>query len=206
MIDDYAIVAEGLSILLETQDDLVVVGTATDARQAISLVGLMRPDVVLVDYRLPDGDGAAVATEILRRWPNTKIIMLTAARGDEVRACAIEAGCSGFLPKERGSAELISAVRAVYRGEAMIPTASRAVLPTRMRCAPLQGPNHLTARELEVLELLAHGESTEQLREALFLSAHTVRNHVRNILAKLGAHSKLEAVTIAARRGIVSLS
>jgi DNA-binding NarL/FixJ family response regulator len=206
VVDYHAMVAEGLSSLLEAEKDLSVVGTATDAEHALLVVSEMRPDVVLVDYRLPDGDGASVTAEILRRWPDTKVVMLTAARGDEVLARAIEAGCSGFLPKERGGSEVVSAVRAAYRGESLIPTATLAGLISRMRRPPERGANDLTVRELEVLDLLAKGESTEQLRVALYLSAHTVRNHVRNILVKLGAHSKLEAVAIASRQGIVSLS
>lgn len=206
VVDDHAMVAQGLSALLEDQDDLEVVGTAAGARQALTVVGDTRPDVVLVDYRLPDGDGASVTAEILRRWPDTKVVMLSAAGGDELLARAIEAGCSGFLPKERGAAEVVSAVRAAYRGESLIPTAALAGLLGRLRRTPQHGTNDLTARELEVLRMLAKGMSTERIREELYLSEHTVRNHVRNILVKLGAHSKLEAVAIAARQGIVSLS
>lgn len=206
VVDDHAMVVQGLSALLDEEDDLVVVGTAAGAREALSVVGETRPDVVLLDYRLPDGDGAVVATEILQRWPDTKVVMLSAAGGDELLARAVVAGCSACLPKERSASELVRAVRAAHRGESLISTAALAGLLDRLRRAPRHGDsNDLTARELEVLGMLAKGMSTEQLRVALGLSGHTVRNHVRNILAKLGAHSKLEAVGIAARAGIVSL-
>jgi DNA-binding NarL/FixJ family response regulator len=161
--------------------------------------------VLLLDYRLPDGDGATAATEILRRWPSTKVVMLSAAGGDELLARSIEAGCSGFLPKDRSGHEVVSAVRAAYRGESLIPTSVLVGLLDRLRRAPQGKAGDLTQREFEVLRLLAKGMSTEGISSLLFLSEHTVRNHVRNILAKLGAHSKLEAVAVAARDGIISL-
>jgi DNA-binding NarL/FixJ family response regulator len=208
VVDDHAMVAQGLAALLEQQDDLTVVGIALGARQSLSVVGETRPDVVRVDYRLPDGDGASVAAEILRRWPETRVVMLSAggSETDDLLARAVEAGCSGFLAKERSAAEVVSAVRAAARGESLIPTAALAGLLGRLRRSPKHGTGDLTARELEVLRMLAKGMSTQQIRQELYLSEHTVRNHVRNILAKLGAHSKLEAVALAARKGIVTLA
>jgi DNA-binding NarL/FixJ family response regulator len=208
VVDDHVMVAQGLAALLEEQPDLSVVGIASTAREALTVVGERRPDVVLVDYRLPDGDGASVAAEILRRWPETKVVMLSAAGSgaDDLLARAVEAGCSGFLPKERSGTEVVSAVRAAFRGESLIPTAALAGLLGRLRRSPQRGSDDLTTREMEVLRLLAKGMSTEAIRQQLYLSEHTVRNHVRNILAKLGAHSKLEAVALAARKGIVTLT
>ncbi|HXZ82271.1 MAG TPA: response regulator transcription factor [Acidimicrobiales bacterium] len=205
IVDDHAMVAEGLGVLLREERDLEIVGIAATVAEAIELVERRRPHVLLLDYRLPDGDGATAATEILRRWPSTKVVMLSAAGGDELLARSIEAGCSGFLPKDRSGHEVVSAVRAAYRGESLIPTAVLSGLLDRLRRAPQGKAGDLTQREFEVLRLLAKGMSTEGISSLLFLSEHTVRNHVRNILAKLGAHSKLEAVAVAARDGIISL-
>lgn len=205
VVDDHAMVAEGLAMLLGGQEDLDVVGTAASVREGLELVERTRPHVVLLDYRLPDGDGASATSEILRRWPGTKVVMLSAAGSDELLARAIEAGCSGFLPKDRGADEVATAVRAAWRGESLIPTAVLAGLLGRLRRSTQGRAGELTPRELEVLRLLAKGMSTEGITSALFLSGHTVRNHVRNILNKLGAHSKLEAVALAARDGLVSL-
>ena len=205
IVDDHAMVAESLRVLLGGQPDLEVVGIAGTVAGAIALVERFRPHVVLVDYRLPDGDGAAATVEILKRVPETKVVMLSATAGDELLVRAIEAGCSGFLPKERSAIEVVSAVRAAFRGESLIPTEVLAGLLDRIRRVPGDKPGSLTPRELEILRLLAKGVSTEGISSSLFLSEHTVRNHVRNILGKLGAHSKLEAVAMAARDGIVTI-
>jgi DNA-binding NarL/FixJ family response regulator len=205
VVDDHAMVAEGLSSLLAEEPDLEVVGTAPSVAEAMDLIEQSRPDVVLIDYRLPDGDGASAAAEILRRWPATRVILLSASGGEELLARALEAGCSGFLAKDRSGEEVAAAVRAAYRGESLIPTEALTGLLDRLRRPSGRPGGELSARELEVLRLLARGTSTEAISEQLFLSEHTVRNHVRNILSKLGAHSKLEAVSIAARDGIVSL-
>jgi len=205
IVDDHAMVAEGLRVLLSEQPDLEVVGTASTVAGAIELVDRYQPHVVLMDYRLPDGDGAYATAAILKQWPTTKVVMLSAVGGDELLARSIESGCSGFLPKDRGGEEVVSAVRAAFRGESLIPTSVLSGLLDRLRRAPKGKSGELTQRELEVLRLLAKGMSTEGISVLLFLSEHTVRNHVRNILAKLGAHSKLEAVAVAARDGIISL-
>lgn len=205
VVDDHAMVAEGLSVLLDEEPDLEIVGTAASVAETMDLVERSHPDVVLIDYRLPDGDGATATAEIVTRWPSTKVVMLSAAGGGELLARALEAGCAGFLAKERCGQEVAAAVRAAQRGESLIPTAALTGLLERLRRSGQGGGNELSARELEVLRLLATGKSTEAISDRLFLSGHTVRNHVRNILSKLGAHSKLEAVAIAARDGLVSL-
>lgn len=203
VVDDHRVVAEGLVALLTAEDDLAVVGTATSVAEALALVDQTRPDVVLLDYRLPDGDGISATLEIRRRAPETKVVMVSAVGHGELLARAIDAGCAGFLAKERSGDELLAAVRAAQRGDAFLPAALLADLIGRPR--PGGAGSRLTARELEVLSLLAAGLSTAAVTERLGRSEHTVRNHVRNILGKLGAHSKLEAVAIAAREGLISL-
>lgn len=205
IVDDHAMVADGLKTLLSEHEDIDVVGTAASVAEALELVDRDNPDVLLVDYRLPDGDGAGAAEEVLRRSPSTRVVMLSAVGGDELLARSIEAGCSGFLPKDRSGDEVVQAVRAAARGESLVPTDVLVGLVDRLKRAPKGKHGDLTPRELEILGMLAKGMSTEGIASSLFLSEHTVRNHVRNILGKLGAHSKLEAVAVAVRDGIISL-
>lgn len=205
IVDDHAMVADGLKTLLSEHVDIDVVGTAANVAQALDLVDRFHPDVLLLDYRLPDGDGAGATEEVLRRSPSTRVVMLSAVGGDELLARSIEAGCSGFLPKDRSGEEVVQAVRAAARGESLVPTDVLVGLVDRLKRAPKGKHGDLTPRELEILGMLAKGMSTDGISSTLFLSEHTVRNHVRNILGKLGAHSKLEAVAVAARDGIISL-
>jgi DNA-binding NarL/FixJ family response regulator len=161
-----------------------------------------KPDVVIMDYHLPDGDGGE-ATEIIREnCPGTAVIMLTGSGAEEALARAIEAGCAGFLVKELRAGDLADAIRAVHRGEVVIHAESLdAALPRLARSR--QKDFGLTAREVEVLSALAVGSSTGTIAADLLLAPNTVRNHIQNILTKLGAHSKLEAVAIAHRDGLV---
>ncbi|MGA8297200.1 MAG: response regulator transcription factor [Acidimicrobiales bacterium] len=205
IVDDHAMVADGLKTLLSGHSDIEVVGTAATVAETLELVDRTHPDVLLLDYRLPDGDGASATSEVLRRSPSTRVVMLSAVGGDELLARSIEAGCSGFLPKDRSGEEVVQAVRAAARGESLVPTDVLVGLVDRLKRAPKGKHGDLTPRELEILGMLSKGMSTEGISSSLFLSEHTVRNHVRNILGKLGAHSKLEAVAVAARDGIISL-
>ena len=205
IVEDHAMVAEGLASALEVDPELAVVGIAGNLAEALELVRSRRPDVVLMDYRLPDGDGASGTADVKATSPETQVVMLTAMGGQDVLARAIEAGCSGFLHKTKPISDVRMALRRAGSGEALFAPDALADVVGRLRDrgAPL-GPA-LTARELQVLTLLAEGASTDQIAADLFLSLHTVRNHVRNILGKLGAHSKLEAVAVATREGIVNL-
>ncbi len=205
IVDDHAMLVEGLSTLLDAEPDLEVVGTAGTVADALELVGAHRPNVVVMDFNLPDGDGASATAEILRRWPETKVVMFSAAGSEDLFARAVEAGCSGFVPKDQSSRQIASAIRAAHRGESVMPTDVLAALLSRLRRPAPIDRSGLTARELEVLGLLAQGMSTEQIRAELFLSENTVRNHIQRVLSKLGAHSKLEAVAAAVRDGIVSI-
>lgn len=199
-------VGEGIAAVIGEEADLTVVGLARTVERAERLIGRERPDVVLVDFRLPDGDGAEVTERALAVCPTTQVVMLTAADAPGVLERAIEAGASGFVHKSEPIERVVRAVRAVHAGDGWFrPQALASVVGTG-RGSPASVPAvTLTAREQEILELLASGASTAAMVESLILSPHTVRNHVRNVMAKLGAHSKLEAVSIAARAGIVTL-
>ncbi len=204
LVEDHEMVAAGLQAALSEEIDLEVVDWARTAHDATASFGALRPDVVVMDYRLPDAHGTDATREIRLLDPDATVLLLTGADDPGVVAEALEAGCSGFVTKDLGVDELASAIRSVGRGAAVFPAGllARALSP---RPNGRHLGNDLTAREREVLALLSQGESTEEIAGELFLSMHTVRNHVRNILTKLHARTKLEAVVVAARAGIVDL-
>jgi len=204
LVDDHEMFAQGLARLLEVEDDITVVGTASGAHDAREAVLREPPDIVLMDYRLADGDGAEATAMIKAESPMTKVVMLTAVSDDAVLLAAIEAGCSGFVSKTNAVEEVVAAVRAAHAGEALISPAMLARLLPKLRRSSEPSGAELTSRELEVLTLLAEGLANQAIAEKLTVSVHTVRNHVQNILTKLKAHSKLEAVAIAVRRGLIN--
>lgn len=206
IVDDHDLVAQALATTLGAEDDLTVVGTAPDLATGLELVAEELPDVVLLDARLPDGDGASGTAEVRRRHPAARVIVLSGDSGIEVVARAVEAGAAGFLAKTTPLEELVSAVRKVLAGVALHTPALLVEVASHLRAAEHRPGHDLTAREREVLELLATGTGTQQIADQLVLSTHTVRNHVRNLTAKLGAHSKLEAVAIATREGLLGRS
>jgi DNA-binding NarL/FixJ family response regulator len=204
LVEDHAMVARGLEAALADADDLDVVALAGTANESVTRFEQLSPDVVVMDYRLPDGHGTDATRRIRALEPDAAVLLLTGADDPSVVSAALDAGCSGFVSKESPVEDLADAIRGVARGAAVFPAGllARALSP-----AP-RGPSvgaDLTAREREVLILLADGCSTEDIGSRLFLSLHTVRNHVRNILTKLQARTKLEAVVVAARAGIVDL-
>ena len=204
IVDDHKVFAESLARLLSDEAGVTVVGVVSDASEAIDLAARLRPRVVLMDYRMPDRDGIAITTEVKRKNPEIMVVMLTAATEDRVLLAAIDAGCSGFLTKDRAAAEVAEAVRAAAAGEALISPALLArLLPKLNRTQRAVGAD-LTERELEILTLLARGWNNKLIAGELYLSVNTVRNYVQSVLTKLGAHSKLEAVSTAVREGIVS--
>jgi DNA-binding NarL/FixJ family response regulator len=203
IVDDHEMVAEGIGAVLCAQDDIEVVGIAGTVADSVDLVERLMPDVVIMDFQLPDGDGGDATRAILQRTPSVAVLMLTGSGEGNALAKAIESGCAGFLLKGLGVRDLDSAVRAVSRGEIVIHGGLlREALPSLR--GPRAAPEHdLTPKELEILALLAGGATTDGLASELFVSRHTVRNHVARILAKLGAHSRLEAVALATREGII---
>ena len=202
VVDDHQMFAESLVRLLELEDDIEVVGSVSSAARAEEWMASLKPDVVLLDHQLPDGSGVGVTPRLLAEAPDARIVLVT-GRGDRTTfKAAMEAGCAGFVSKEESASALVDAVRVVHGGDPVVPRSMlSSLLPRGGRAA--QNDNELSGRETEVLELLAQGLSTEDLCEQLFLSRNTVRAHVQHVISKLGAHSKLEAVAIARRRGLV---
>ena len=203
IVDDHRMFAESLGMLLAAEEGIDVVGVATGFNQALSMVEQLHPRVVLVDYQMPEGDGVSLAANIKSRDPSTMVVMLTGSADDRILLAAIEAGCSGFLTKDRAASEVAQAVRAAADGEALITPAMLARLLPRLNRTHRSVGSDLTARERKILDMLARGTTNRIIAGELFLSVNTVRNYVQAILTKLGAHSKLEAVSTAVREGII---
>ncbi|MDP9021767.1 MAG: response regulator transcription factor [Actinomycetota bacterium] len=202
IVEDHVMVAQGMTEVLGAEDDIEVVGHVRTVAEARVAAIRHRPDVVLMDYRLPDGDGADAAAHIRRDLPGTSVVMVTASAHDSVLAAAVEAGCSGYVTKDMAAEDVVTAVRAAHAGQATIPPSLLARLLPRLQTTR-RGPAALSPRELEVLRLVASGWSTRDIAEQLFVSVSTVRNHIQSTLRKLEAHSKLEAVATAVREGII---
>jgi DNA-binding NarL/FixJ family response regulator len=198
IVDDHSMVAESFRRALALESDLEVVGMANTVADARALATAKRPDVVLMDYTLPDGDGVSTAAALVRELPATKVILVTGSDARSAVRGAIEAGCVGYLEKTMALSQLAVAIRAAAAGDTAI---SPEHLAMAMR-TPTAITSQLTARELDVLRLVAGGLSNQAIAERLILSLHTVRTHVQSILSKLGVHSKLEAAALARDNGL----
>jgi DNA-binding NarL/FixJ family response regulator len=201
VVDDHPTILEGVRLALESSPDITVVSTAIDGETARTRFRSTRPDVVVMDFSLPDADGISLTSELKDVDPRARVLLLTAADDPSIAERAVRSGCDGFLPKTATPTQIIDAVRRIHAGEALFDVA---LLIRAVRQEPRQpDPTELSARELDVLRSLASGSSTEKVAAELYVSVNTVRSHVRRILEKLGAHSKLEAVAIAVRDGIL---
>ena len=204
LIDDHEVVALGLKALLEDEPDLLVVAIATSAATALECVAEHRPDVAVIDYRLPDGNGIDVIQSIRAADDPPGIVMMTAAADRRVMSQALDAGCSSFLSKNADGSDLLESVRAAARGESYFtPDVVRHL--AHVRRFEQFDVDEVTVRECEILQLSAEGKTPENIAEELFLSPHTVRNHIRNAMTKLQAHTKLDAVVKAARLRLISI-
>ena len=202
IVEDHRMFSEALRAALDTSDDIAVTAAVDTAAGGVAEAKASRPDVVLMDYRLPDGDGVEAARRIKQALPDTKIVMLSGTLDDAVLREAIQAGCSGYLTKGHAIEELILAVRAAHRGEALISPQMLTRLLDRFGDRTRPGAD-LTSRETEVLRLLADGLSNQAIADQLGIRLATVRNHVQSVIEKLEAHSKLEAVATALRLGLI---
>jgi DNA-binding NarL/FixJ family response regulator len=207
LVDDHQLLTGSLSQLLAHEPDMEVVGVAGTVAEAKAMTR-ERLDVVLMDYRLPDGTGAEAARAIKARWPNARVVMLTAINDDETVLESIQAGADGYLTKDRAVEDVVGAVRSAHAGETLLPRSvimgiAQRVAAARDRSSDRRQAEPLTPRELEVLRALTEGLSTREICDRLFIAPNTLRTHVQNIMGKLRVHSKLEAVAFALRHGLV---
>lgn len=203
LVDDHQMFAQSLARLLADEDDIEVLGIVSEGGEAVANVAEHLPRVVLIDYQMPGRDGVAIASDIKAQYPDTMIVMLTGSADDRILLAAIEAGCSGFLTKDRAADEVASAVRAAAAGEALVSPALLARLLPRLNRNYHEIGSDLTDREREILGLLARGWANPVIAKHLHLSVNTIRNYVQSILTKLDAHSKLEAVATGVRERII---
>jgi DNA-binding NarL/FixJ family response regulator len=206
LVDDHEVVRLGLKSLLDHHPQFDVVGEASTAREAIEMVGTTHPDVVVMDIRLPGTSGIEACEEITSRYPETKVIMLTSYAEDEMLFSAIRAGASGYVLKQIGGEDLVRALEAVGRGEAMLdPTVTQRVFQEVRRAVKEEEASafaHLSQQEKHVLLLVSEGKTNREIAKSLFLGEGTVRNYVSSILSKLGVSNRAEAAAYAVEHNL----
>jgi DNA-binding NarL/FixJ family response regulator len=200
IVDDHPVVRAGLNSMLSTLEGFTVVSVAADGREALSLIDEYRPDVVLLDLHMPGMDGIAVLEQLKGKLPDLRVIVLTSFDGDEEIYRAVRAGAHGYLLKNTLEAEMVRAIRSVCAGKRYLPFRIAEQLAERVM------RSSLTAREIEVLPLIARGLTNKEIGQLLDISENTVRNHVNNIIEKLGVSGRTEAVAVALQQGIIRMS
>lgn len=217
LVDDQSLIRMGFRMVLESADDIEVVGEAADGDTGMKMVKALKPDVVLMDVRMPNMNGIEATAEIVAAYPDVKVLILTTFDLDEYAFGALRAGASGFLLKDAKPEELIAAIRNVAHGDATIsPRVTRRMLEMFAPMLPgeeendaeevdLSLLNSLTERETEVLKLIAQGYTNQEIAERLFISMTTVKTHVGNILEKIGAQNRVQAVIFAFQHGLVEV-
>ncbi|MFD5325946.1 response regulator [Streptomyces sp. NPDC127092] len=205
LVDDHEVVRRGLRDLLDDEPDLEVVGEASTAEQALARGPALRPDVAVLDVRLPDGDGISVCRELRSRMPGLACLMLTSFDDEDALLDAIMAGAAGYVLKQIKGSDLVSAVRTVATGQSMLDPATTARLMHSLRDPEAAKPPEderltgLSERERSVLELIGEGLTNRQIAKRLYLSEKTVKNHISRLLGKLGVERRVQAAVIAAQ-------
>jgi DNA-binding NarL/FixJ family response regulator len=208
LADDHTIVRKGLRSLLDGEQDMDVIGEAGDGREAIELVAHLKPHVVVMDIGMPVLNGLEATRRILKKHPETKVLILTMHTNEEYVFEILRAGASGYIIKKAAPTELVSAIRAIKQGESFLsPSISKKVIDEYLLRAGEEGKEDvfelLTNREREVLQLIAEGYSTREIAEKLFVSAKTVETHRSNLMKKLDLHGTADLTRYAVRKGIV---
>lgn len=210
VVEDHRMFADALRLLLEAEPEFMFLGAADSGEQAL-LLAEGCPDVVLMDIELPGLDGTDTTRRLLDRCPEARVVAISALQPDEVVAQAIQAGAVGFVPKTQAADQLIDVVRRAAAGEIVLPAEDLAGTLRRLQEARRAQENdaqvlgQLTDREREILQGIAEGKSSTEIARRLFISPHTVHSHMRTIFMKLGVRSKLDAVLLALRRGVIEL-
>jgi DNA-binding NarL/FixJ family response regulator len=207
IVDDHAVVREGLRAFLALQDGVEIVGEAGDGEEALAQAQQLRPDVILMDLVMPGLDGVGAMRRLRAEGPSARVIVLTSFLDDERLLPAIQAGAAGYLLKNAEPAELIMAIRAAHRGDAVIdPTVAARLVHAISTDTPQPAEGNLTPREREVLALIAGGRSNKRIALELGISEKTVKAHVGRLLAKLGVADRTQAALLAVQRGLVHRS
>lgn len=202
IVDDHAVVRQGLKMFLSLDSELEIVGEAVDGKQAVALARQLQPDVVLMDLLMPVMDGVTAISILRREVPETEVVALTSVLEDNAVIGAIRAGAIGYLLKDTESDELIRAIKAAANGQVQLSPKAAARLMREVRTP--ESLEALTERETEVLRLLARGLSNKEIAQALVIGEKTVKTHVSNILSKLNVSSRTQAALYAARMGLVT--
>lgn len=206
LVDDHEVVRLGLKALLDRHPDFDVVGEASSAHEAIEQVGRLRPDVVVMDIRLPGTSGIEACEEIVKQYPESKVIMLTSYAEDEMLFSAIRAGASGYILKQIGGEDLVRALESIGRGEALLdPAVTQRVFQQVRKAGKDEEASafaHISQQEKHVLLLVSEGRTNREIAKALFLGEGTVRNYVSSILSKLGVSNRAEAAAYAVEHNL----
>ena len=207
LVDDHAIMRDGIRALLSLQEDIEIIADASNGTEAVETTLHLHPDVVLMDIAMPGMDGLEATRRISKQNPKTKVLILTQYDNKEYILSAIKAGSSGYLPKRALGSELVSAIRAVYRGESFLyPSAATALMEDyRQQVKGQDAYDQLTPREREILKLIAEGRTSQEVADNLFISLKTVLGHRSRLMEKLGLKNRTELIKYALRKGLVNM-
>jgi DNA-binding NarL/FixJ family response regulator len=207
LVDDHAVMRDGIRALLSLHDDIEIVGEAATGQEAIEKTEELMPDIIIMDIAMPGMDGLEATRRIVKHNPKARVLILSQHDDKEYILSAIKAGCAGYLPKRALGSELITAIRAVYRGDSFLyPSAATALIKDyRSQAQDGDAYDQLTPREREILKLIAEGHTSREISEMLFISLKTVMGHRTKIMEKLSIHNRTELIKYAMRKGILSL-
>jgi len=205
VVDDHAIMRDGIRALLNLRDDIEIVGEASEGNEAIEKAEELAPDVVVMDIAMPGMDGLEATRRITKKNPKVKVLVLSQHDNKEYILSAIKAGVVGYVPKRALGLELVSAIRAVHQGDSYLyPSAAAAVIRDYLKGAVKEPYDRLTAREREILTLIAEGHTSREIADKLFISLKTVLGHRTKIMEKLDLHNRSELIKYAIRKGLIS--
>ncbi len=206
IVDDHALMRDGISALLALHDDIEIVGEASEGKEAIEKARELSPDVIIMDIVMPGMDGLEATRRIRKKSPEVKVLALTQHDNREYVLSAIKAGTAGYVPKRALGSELVSAIRAVYKGDSFLyPSAAAALIEDYLHQVEEEPYDRLTAREREILKLVAEGHTSREIADMLFISLRTVLGHRAKMMEKLDLHNRTELIKYAMRKKLVSL-
>ena len=204
--DDHAVMRDGIRALVGVHEDMEIVGEASEGREAVEKVKELGPDVVIMDIALPDMDGMEATRRIVKEKTQVRVLILTQHDNKEYVLSAIKAGAAGYVPKRALGSDLISAIRAVYKGDSVLyPSAAKALIEDYRQRAEVDTYDRLTSREREILKLIAEGHTSQKIADMLVISLKTVLGHRTKIMEKLDIHNRTELIKYAMRKGLINI-